>query len=633
MTKVTPLLVSCVLGANCQQNQNISINGVKFNFLSSGWADFCTYYIVTSDSCAAAYTTVKSSGTDCGITAQSPPKCSQGSNLSFGSDQFAWSEAPGWEAFCDQIIQDAMDCNGAKQKALGMGTDCGMGGAAPTAPPTPPPTPPPIPPPGPTTTRTTTTRTTSRATTTRATTRATTTKATTKAAGGNCHPLNDWTAQADCDKCLTGYEWWPCADSSSCSPECMKSADDSTTTTTTTTTQPLPDVDDNNPILKRIIDELKKVDYSFLQSQQPDLSWIQSTLYQKNDLIVAVKKGIETGVGPLHLYDGSDTGGADIAYKYALTNVAAFLAQAMQETIQYDACDENNWDFESYDDRQYRAASSCGQLNQSYGNYKCAPGDEDMACTVDPSMELVATTHAKWYGAPGPMFCGPKSKMPLAPMWSTGGWCDPKKPITPSTTFDQIVHNLTNGVECNDYLGQKAGKWFVCSDPEKCAVHPAEKFGINHKRYDVEGCCWWGRGVIQTTGVCNFGKLNYHLGKRAKDEGRPALFGEIDFCKRPDKICSDPSYPDLKWFAGLFYYMSDVQSYTSPTWSYYDELKKFVDSGFAGGNISDDGFIHGVSGIVNRGCHNPPACGTGELHGGKERAKNFKTVLTALGFI
>ena len=36
-------------------------------------------------------------------------------------------------------------------------------------------------------------------------------------------------------------------------------------------------------------------------------------------------------------------------------------------------------------------------------------------------------------------------------------------------------------------------------------------------RTDVEGCCWWGRGVIQiqTTGVCNYGMLNYYLGKRA----------------------------------------------------------------------------------------------------------------------
>ena len=29
--------------------------------------------------------------------------------------------------------------------------------------------------------------------------------------------------------------------------------------------------------------------------------------------------------------------------QYGLANLAAFLAQTLQETIQYDACDENNW--------------------------------------------------------------------------------------------------------------------------------------------------------------------------------------------------------------------------------------------------------------------------------------------------
>ena len=29
---------------------------------------------------------------------------------------------------------------------------------------------------------------------------------------------------------------------------------------------------------------------------------------------------------------------------YGLVNIAAFLAQAMKETIRYDACDENSWD-------------------------------------------------------------------------------------------------------------------------------------------------------------------------------------------------------------------------------------------------------------------------------------------------
>jgi len=143
-------------------------------------------------------------------------------------------------------------------------------------------------------------------------------------------------------------------------------------------------------------------------------------------------------------------------------------------------------------------------------------------------------------------------------------------------------------------------------------------------------CCWWGRGVIQTTGVCNFGKLNYYIGKRAADEGRSALYPSIDFCKNPGKICSQDGPKELKWIAGLFYWLNAVQPYEQGGWNYLAELKKWVDGGM---NLADTSFINGASGIVNRGCHNPPNCGTGELHGGANRIAHFKTVLEAVGAI
>ena len=34
-----------------------------------------------------------------------------------------------------------------------------------------------------------------------------------------------------------------------------------------------------------------------------------------------------------------------------------------------------------------------------------------------------------------------------------------------------------------------------------------------------------------TKGPCTLGKLNYYLGSRAADEGRTALYPNIDFCK------------------------------------------------------------------------------------------------------
>lgn len=57
-------------------------------------------------------------------------------------------------------------------------------------------------------------------------------------------------------------------------------------------------------------------------------------------------------------------------------------------------------------------------------------------------------------------------------------------------------------------------------------------------RVDVEGCCWWGRGVLRdvTRGRCFFGQLNYHIGKRAAMECRPSMYPEIDFCNFPGKV-------------------------------------------------------------------------------------------------
>ena len=46
--------------------------------------------------------------------------------------------------------------------------------------------------------------------------------------------------------------------------------------------------------------------------------------------------------------------------------------------------------------------------------------------------------------------------------------------------------------------------------------------------------------------------------------------------------------------------LKSVQSYNEGGWDYTTELRKFVDGGMTG-----TGFIDGVSGIVNRGCHNP----------------------------
>jgi len=71
--------------------------------------------------------------------------------------------------------------------------------------------------------------------------------------------------------------------------------------------------------------------------------------------------------------------------------------------------------------------------------------------------------------------------------------------------------------------------------------------------------------------------------------------------------------------------MSSVQNYTKNGWSYLPKLKAYVDGG-----MTDASFVDGVSGIVNRGCHDPP-CGTGPVDGLAERRANVEKVLKAFG--
>lgn len=85
-------------------------------------------------------------------------------------------------------------------------------------------------------------------------------------------------------------------------------------------------------------------------------------------------------------------------------------------------------------------------------------------------------------------------------------------------------------------------------------------------------------------------------GKRAKDDGRDARYPGIDFCKTPDAVCASSEHKELKWIAGMFYWIESLQSYSVGGWDYKDELHKFVDNGMAGNS-----FIDAVSGIVNRG--------------------------------
>ena len=67
-----------------------------------------------------------------------------------------------------------------------------------------------------------------------------------------------------------------------------------------------------------------------------------------------------------------------------------------------------------------------------------------MECPVDPEMTITAVTNARWWGAPGPLKCGPKSLYPQTGYWDFNGVCDDVWANPPSY--------------CTDYEGQKGGK-------------------------------------------------------------------------------------------------------------------------------------------------------------------------------
>lgn len=177
------------------------------------------------------------------------------------------------------------------------------------------------------------------------------------------------------------------------------------------------------------------------------------------------------------------------------------------------------------------------------------------------------------------------------------------------------------------------------SDEERAGI----KFLITSHRFELSlpsfspRCCWWGRGTLQTRGVCQYGKLDYYLGARAAREGRPARYPHLDFCASPQSVCSDlPGDSAVEWITGLFRWIADVQSYASDNddgsagWNYIQKLHEFVMGGMADGM-----FIRSVSSIVTFGCHEAPCPGAEdtlvEMTDAGERWSYFLQALEVLG--
>ncbi|GAM72691.1 chitinase [Vibrio sp. JCM 19236] len=141
--------------------------------------------------------------------------------------------------------------------------------------------------------------------------------------------------------------------------------------------------------------------------ETPQSQWVPSTVYKWADFLDGLNAMHNVGVAGNTFWLIDENADEETNLKYAKVAIAAFLAQSMQETIRYNACDENNWSETRWGAvTDYPMSASCGQLGQKYADYGVNPVsglDHPYSCPRDDKMEVSALTHAKWYGAPAPV--------------------------------------------------------------------------------------------------------------------------------------------------------------------------------------------------------------------------------------
>eukprot|EP00804_Cyclotella_cryptica_P024464 CCRYP_017568-RB/>CCRYP_017568-RB protein AED:0.03 eAED:0.03 QI:1933/1/1/1/1/0.81/11/100/1752 len=345
-----------------------------------------------------------------------------------------------------------------------------------------------------------------------------------------------------------------------------------------------------------------------------DGSLFPSYTYRYEHFIEALAMMATTGVNGEVFYLGASPGereitrqlqasnssGRETSLVYGLVNIAAFLAQAMTESIIYDACDEINVqplpnstdDGKGLDDGldhfRFPISNACGQNGRSYQDEQCKRTEDsqyDCAAQLNiedfVTMEVTAFSHLLWRGAPAPFYCGPKS------------------------------------------FYKETGFWDAAKGNENDTIPLANEDG----RTDVESCCWWGRGcLLSVKGTCLLGKLNYHIGaNKANRDGRStAMFPDVDFCLDPGQICAGLYSTRLRWITGMYHWMENVQSYNEDGFNYLEELGKYVRD-----NLEDGNFFKLATKVHLFGCH-LDSCTKHEVQDMDARVRNFEKVLSVL---
>ena len=131
-------------------------------------------------------------------------------------------------------------------------------------------------------------------------------------------------------------------------------------------------------------------------------------------------------------------------YLYGLVNLAAFLSNAMVESIEDDTCDELSWDETN---GRHAISNSCGQQKRSYQDDTCDMKEDIFSCEMNKNMQVTAVNSGTQVNAPPPLQCKPK---------------------------DSVL----------DY----SGYWDTTS-----GIHSLAAYSNSLGRTDIEGCCWWVR--------------------------------------------------------------------------------------------------------------------------------------------
>lgn len=337
-----------------------------------------------------------------------------------------------------------------------------------------------------------------------------------------------------------------------------------------------------------------KIEGNILVSKHHELGRVHyySQEFKFVPFISALRTSAKYGIGDGRYFFLVDPEEGLRGFNAGLVNLAAFLANAMAESIDHDSCEEFHWEKDIATGR-YPISNSCGQNGRNYGSESCPPWQSFMTCpvvadtTLQASIPETSEPPFRLGPKPPPLQCMPKSKLP-----TSGYWEEPTNTLRNNTSYPN-----------------------------------------SYGRTDIEGCSFWGRGVLHTRGKCNFGKFNFRAGSRAATENRPSLYPDIDFCSDPGLICSDEERTmDLRWVVGMFEWIDRVQDYfdSSANWIYMRELYKFVDGG-----MSDDSFIEKVNLILARGCHVYPCSSYFAVESDRflysmEKKTNFRNILKLL---